>query len=198
MILSLCHMKELGYDTQQLLSWLGEFAINRFTHPDASWYNGADYKYPSTYSESTDTLRPYSNISNWRQAAASFVEQRTEFVADNAGSYPRKAYAGLSCITDVAVHQVSYDDSIDKITIGQLAYDWLGEQFSNNDVWNDNPNWAIIPRVEVTPVCGNVICETGESVSCPEDCKIAQGTAAQFPLLLYLPSNLRKGNRSQQ
>lgn len=186
MILSLCHMKELGYNTQELLSWLGEYSINRFSHPDASWFNGADYRYPSNYVEDVNTSTPYYPIPTWKQVTDSIIDKRTEFVPDNGASYPRKAYAGLSCITDVTVHQVSYDSIIDRNTNGQQVYDWMGAQFGNNDVWNDNPTWAIIPRVEVVPVCGNNICETGESSGCPQDCPVVTFSSGSL-LLLYMP-----------
>lgn len=193
MLLSLCHMKELGYDTQDLLSWLGEFSINRFSHPDANWFDGADYKYPSTYVENVSNQTPYYDIPIWKQATDSFVEKRTEFTADNPISYPRKAYAGLSCITDVTVNQVTYNGSNNQTAIGQQAYDWMSEQFGNNEVWNDNPTWAIIPRVEVAPVCGNNICETGEKKSCPEDCPVVTNPAGHS-LLIYIPAILSGAN----
>ncbi len=192
MLLSLCHMKELGYDTQDLLSWIGEFSINRFSHPDASWFDGANYKYPSTYSENVNTIRPYQNIFTWKQANDSFVEKRTEFVSDNAGSYPRKAYAGMSCITDITVQQTSYDGSSNQTTSGQRVYDWMSAQFGNNDVWNNDPNWAIIPRVQVAPVCGNTICETGEDAGCPKDCR----TGSSFSMLHYMPGILTRAQKA--
>jgi hypothetical protein len=171
MVISLCHMKELGYDTQEILTWLGEYTINRFSHPDASWFNGADYKIPSTYSEHVGTATPYFNIPNWKQASDSFTAKSTEFVEDNPANYPREAYAALSCITDVTVEQTSYDGSINQTMSGQRVYDWMSDQFGNNSVWNDDPTWAIIPRAAVESECGNGICDSGESNdSCPDDC----------------------------
>ncbi len=180
-----------------ILSWLGEYSINRFSHPDASRYNGADYRYPSTYVENTNTSQPYYNIANWKQVSDSIIAKRTEFVADNPGSYPRKAYAGLSCITDVSLQQQSYNNSVTQISSGQQVYDWMTDQFGNNDVWNDNPTWAIIPRVIVAPVCGNNICETGENASCPEDCQSGPGSSTGSKVLFYMPAIIGGAQNSQ-
>ena len=188
MVLSLCHLKELGYDAQELLAWLGEYTVNRFTHPDASWYNGADYRYPSRCSTDVDTFNPQHHIPSWKTASDSIIDKHTALVGDNPVNYPRKAFAALSCLTDVTIRQMSHDGGIDRNITGQLAYDWLGGQFSNNEVWNDNPNWAIIPRVEIPPVCGNEVCERGESASCPQDCPVVNIPGTSGSMLLYVPS----------
>ena len=153
MILSLCHMKELGFDTQDILAWLGEYAINRFTHPDASWYNGADYRYPATYVENVASSTPYFAIPAWQQVSDSIIEKSTEMGSDNPTSYARKAFAGLSCVNDIGVRQISSDGSVDRYLLGQRAYTWLDDQFDNNDVWLLNPTWAIIPRFQIDPLC---------------------------------------------
>ncbi len=145
-LLSLKHIIELGYPAQDVHRWLGEYAINRFTHPDVNPYNGAAYIYPATYIEHVDILEPYYNIQTWKQAHDSFLEQLTSFPEDDYPySYNYIALAALSTATGYQVEQHLANGSTTYAT-GQQAYEWLRSHVHNIESLNEDPTWAIVPR----------------------------------------------------
>lgn len=133
MVISLRHLLDLGYPVEDLLAWLGEYTINRFSHPDMNPYNGAPYKLPSTYTMLVDDLSPYYQVATWFQANQAMLDQASDFDSGNyPSSYPYKARAALSCL----VH----------LPGAAAALQWLNGELDNHEALNDDPTWALLPR----------------------------------------------------
>lgn len=146
MLLCLQHLLELGYPAQDLHRWIGEYAINRFTHPDVNPYNGASYRYPATYTEHIAALKPYFNIQTWKQANDSFLEQPSAFPAnDYPTSYRYIALGALSTVVEYGVSQNTADGSTYSVT-GQQAYEWVRSNVQNKEDLSADPSWAFVPR----------------------------------------------------
>lgn len=149
MLTILTHMKEQGYATGQIIDWFSSFVINRFSHPDFNWFNGAPYRFPVEY------IIDDEQIPTWKAANNAIAEPYRlvdSFPSEeNHGSYRVKAYVALSCVTDQPG--------------GWKAYNWMHNQITNREgcqyytssknfasfreVMEHNPKWAILPRVRL-------------------------------------------------
>jgi hypothetical protein len=129
-LLSLAHLKYLGYNASTLLDSFSGMIINRFTASGTNPYHGIDYYYPGM-------LTSNSNVSTWAQATTKFASQPSAFPpVGYAYSYYHIALAALSQITHIQGASGVY---------AWLLSAWnpasspsLATQFS------DDPTWAII------------------------------------------------------
>lgn len=125
MLLSLHHMKLLGFKTEQIIDWYSQFIINRFSHPDFNWYNGPGYRFPAVLSDG-------SYPRSWADANAAYIDQPSNFPIDDYPISQRYiALAALSCTVD-------YSN-------GEKAYHWLSDRVNDKHELNEDPTWAIIP-----------------------------------------------------
>jgi hypothetical protein len=135
---TLSHIKELGYNTAPVLKWYSSFIINRFSHPDFNWYNGAPYYFP--------IKTPTRYLSTWQEASTIFKDQPTSFpVDDYPFSYQYVALGALSTVTEYPVVQKLAAGGTKHAT-GQQAYDWLRTHVYNSQLLREDPRWAFIPR----------------------------------------------------
>jgi hypothetical protein len=146
MLAVLAHIIELGYPAEGIHQWLGEFTINRFTHPDVNPYNGAPYRFPVTYSENTTSSQPYYDIPNWKWTNDVWVSQPDSFSEDDyPSSYNYVALGALSTIASLTIEQ-SLDGGASASSTGFEAYVWLKNNLNNYSLLNNDPRWAMVPR----------------------------------------------------
>jgi len=151
-ILILTHMKELGYNTKPIIDIYHSFVINRFSHPDFNWYNGGAYHFPLQFTvdkipriQVERDAGPY--LETWKEANESYTEQPNDFITnDYPFSYNYKALAALSCVTEYTVEQ-NLDNGSSNNANGLDTYTWLKDNLYNRDKLNDNPTWALVPRI---------------------------------------------------
>ena len=126
-VLALSHMKDLGYPTKQILDWYGvDFTLNRFTHPDFNHFNGASYRFPVAYDDGT-------YVQTWAEADSKYVDHPTSFRVDgDPYSYKFIALGAVSCLFDYAN--------------GPSAYNFLKTNVPSQDVLNNSPTWAFVPK----------------------------------------------------
>lgn len=117
----LSHMRSMGIDTTALLSEHSKFTIGRFTAPDFNPYNGAPYRFPAVYTDSSYPL-------TWAQANASFVTQGSSYSSDPEG------YASVSMAALAGMQDLPNADN---------AYSWLESHTTINH--NASPQWSIVP-----------------------------------------------------
>jgi hypothetical protein len=129
MLVSLAHMKDLGFSTGQILDWFSSFVINRFSHPDFNPYNGAVYILPIVNHD--------GSYMTWAEVNAALGEQSGSQPSsfpdpDYAFSYRFVSLAALSCVTQ-------YPN-------GLKAYNWMKANVNTQSCLNDDPTWGFIPR----------------------------------------------------
>jgi len=139
-LIALGHLADIGYDSADLVDWLGESIIDRFHHADVNWFRGAPYHTPSHYNDGADGGVPYAT---WDEIDDAFVAQPgpTDFAdPDYPFSYNAIARAALGCVAG--------------LPYGQVTWEWLDGQVHFKDRLAEDPTWAFLPpsdEGDVTP-----------------------------------------------
>ena len=130
-LLVMGHLKDLGYDTRELVNWLGVSVIKRLTAPGFNPFRGVDYRIPVQYNDGSGSGVPYPT---WQAINQAYVDQPGPTNFSNyeyADSYAYIARAALTATTHMAG--------------GQTTWDWLDEHLHSQADLNADPTWAILP-----------------------------------------------------
>ncbi|MCX7745338.1 MAG: right-handed parallel beta-helix repeat-containing protein [Clostridia bacterium] len=139
-LITLGHMKEMEFKTQNLVNWLGQNVVDRFSHPEFNPFRGASYHIPATYTDDPNVLSPEYNYSTWAAVKAAFVTaEPTKYTNKYANAYPFNARAALSFVTFLPRGSNAWNffaNGRDSDNLPVLDY----------SVLNDDPSWSMIPR----------------------------------------------------
>lgn len=132
---TLGHMKEMGFDSQPLVNWLGMSVVGRFTHRDElNPYRAADAGFinvPVGYLDAAGICVPYSS---WAAIEA---------------AYSTPAPTDFSSIPSVVSYAYSARGAgtyVPHLPGGNDAFNWLNTHMVNISQLNDGPCWGLLPR----------------------------------------------------
>ncbi len=136
MMIVMAHMRDMGYDTQSVMDWVGDTLVNRFHNPDLNWYRGAPYHMAAMYDDGTGVLHKYAT---WPEVNAAWVSQPgpDHFNPIGDDDYPIIARAAMSYVLN--------------LPNGQDVWNWYDGILPGKNVLNASPGWAIVPPNYVPP-----------------------------------------------
>ncbi|MFT3804567.1 MAG: hypothetical protein QM766_25550 [Burkholderiaceae bacterium] len=129
-IAALGHVRELGFDSGELLSWTAKFSTGIATDPGSDPRHLADYFVPTTQNSAGNPffLSWSDAFDDWTSWQESWIRTRP----DLEHGYTNIATAAVSFITDQ--------------TNGLATWNWVHENNYATQDWASNPKWAIRPR----------------------------------------------------
>ena len=145
-LLVLDQMQDKGFDTEQLVDFLGESIVERFSNSDVNPYRGAPYHLPV---EVSDGNGGHTVLTTWQEINDAYVDNAgpTDFPSENhypyqysEGDYPYS----YNFIARAALGQVLH------LPGAQAAYDWLDSEIESKDRLNEDPTWAFIASIAPT------------------------------------------------
>jgi hypothetical protein len=139
---SLGYVEEMGFPTQTLRRRSMTHMLGELTSPDYNPYLVEAYVLPAAPAQK-------QVFTAWAQVLDGFLpETRT------ASKFSGSTYADFS-YSFIALAAASYLADVDQDgRKGSDAYAWLKANIPRQDVLNDNPKWALVPRVY--PVSGSI------------------------------------------
>lgn len=99
MLMALGSARELGYPTDALADYLGQFTTDRFTHPDFNPYLGDSYRMPATYTDDPTALNPELDYTSWADVLAAYIPSLQTTQQHQSTDYSETARAALSFVT---------------------------------------------------------------------------------------------------
>ena len=132
-------IKELGFGIGAVQQYWARFNINLVLDPNSSPYHLGDYSYPLVQ---VDNGAYFSTWAAWKASylptydAVSLFNSRS---VDPEFGYPQIAYAALSYAAGVTAGSFNGND----------AWTWISTNLPNQNLLNDNPKWAILPRAAI-------------------------------------------------
>ncbi|NLT51196.1 MAG: T9SS type A sorting domain-containing protein [Ignavibacteria bacterium] len=146
--MSFIHLNELGYPTQNLVSYLGKYLIDRYTNTSFNPFLGNSYHIPTHFTETANELQPYFPYESWRDVLNSFIPEvrnKNDFTEDDLYA---DSYLNISrgCINSLKNYQIEGN---------QAAYNFLfsvcdsivnASSYSRNSLLKD-PKWEFTPRI---------------------------------------------------
>ena len=145
-LLVLDQMQDKGFDTEQLVDFLGESIVERFSNLNVNRYRGAPYHLPV---EVSDGNGGHTVLTTWQEINDAYVDNAgpTDFPSENhypyqysEGDYPYS----YNFIARAALGQVLH------LPGAQEAYDWLDSEIESKDRLNEDPTWAFIASIAPT------------------------------------------------
>jgi len=139
------HIRELGYGAARVQEFWARWNINLILHPDSNPYHiGGDYGYPMMKPDG----QLFDTWAGWRAAYLPTYNPKTLFDSrsgDVEHGYSHIAYAGLSYAPGIMAGSLNGDN----------AWNWIKTNLLNQNLQNDNPKWAIVPRTAASggPSC---------------------------------------------
>jgi len=128
------HIKELGFAAAKLQETTAKNLLNQILHPDYNPFLVDNYRFPSR-----DLTGKY--LTTWAQVRAGHQDSSdSSFTATYAISYAQIAKGAASFLGG------NSDGSLS----GDAAYAWMKANIPDQ-VLNDDPTWAFVPRSPVTP-----------------------------------------------
>ncbi|RJR33949.1 MAG: hypothetical protein C4576_27090 [Desulfobacteraceae bacterium] len=131
-VFALGRAKELGFQTERLLSWVALNLIGQICHERYNPYLLSAYRLPTVYIDGSRYL------SSWEEVRRGFKPEYDAFsyfdanLKDTEHGYTYMALAAASMIADEPG--------------GRSAWEWMESTILQSDVLNYNPKWAIVPR----------------------------------------------------
>ena len=142
-LLVLDQMKDKGYDTDQLIDFLGESIVQRFSNADVNPYRGAPYHLPVVVDDGNggETV-----LTTWQEINDAYVDDAGPTDFPNENHYPYQYTEGdypysYNFIARAALGQVLH------LNGAQAAYDWLDNEIESKDRLNEDPTWAFLVSV---------------------------------------------------
>ncbi len=131
-LISLGHIKDIGFNSNALVDWLGDSIVNRFHNPDFNWFRGPAYHISTKYVDpDTGATKRYAT---WADVNASFASQPgpSDFPdPDGTDTYRYIARSALATVT--------------YLPGGQDAWNWLNYHVHSEDRLKYSPTFAIVP-----------------------------------------------------
>lgn len=152
-VTAVCHLIDLGFTNgiADVISWYGEFILNRYLHPDFNHYLGSQYRFP--------LIDGGGNITTWADASASYDTTSDPSQTSNSTSFPTVT-AGMSA-DDYHLYALGLLAIIDDYhtgtygaTAGATARAWLWSEIHNaalDDLLDSHPKWAFLSRKNRRP-----------------------------------------------
>ena len=139
-LLVLDQMQDKGFDTEQLVDFLGESIVERFSNSDVNPYRGAPYHLPV---EISDGNGGHTVLTTWQEINDAYVDNAGPTDFPNENKYPYEYTEGdypysYNFIARAALGQVLH------LPGAQEAYDWLDSEIESKDRLNEDPTWAFI------------------------------------------------------
>jgi len=122
------HMRDIGFDTDAMIAWLGESLINQYRHPDMNWYRASPYKLATHLDDGAGGA---AVIETWAEVNDAFVDDEGPTWFE--GYYHNEARAALTYV----VHMPQ----------GLAAWNWLDAGIYNPQQTATDPKWAFLPYV---------------------------------------------------
>jgi hypothetical protein len=131
------HIREQGFASSALLAYEARWTISVILDPDSNPYHIGDYAYPMVQSKEGPWITSWAA---WSGAYLPKYDPKALFKSrsgDPQFGYPHIAYAALSYVPGFRTGGgLSGDD----------AWNWIKANLPNQNLQNDNPMWAIVPR----------------------------------------------------
>ena len=145
-LLVLDQMKDKGFDTDQLVDFLGKSIVERFGNPDVNGYRRAPYHLPV---EISDGNGGHTVLATWQEINDAYVDNTGPTAFPNENKYPYEYTEGdypysYNFIARAALGQVLH------LPGAQEAYDWLDSEIESKDRLNEDPTWAFIAAIAPT------------------------------------------------
>jgi hypothetical protein len=134
------HIRELGFPIGALQAYCARWSIGVILDPASNPYHIGDYAYPVVQSNNGPWI---TSFAEWSAAYLPTYNPKAIFISrsgDAQFGYPHIAYAALSYTPGITTASgLSGDD----------AWKWIKANLPNQNLHNDNPMWAIVPREAV-------------------------------------------------
>ena len=132
------HLSELGFPVTNLLNTASKNFIHSVLDPAYNSYLSCQYRAPLK-------LTSGAYLTSWAAMQRYFLSAA---ITDSTGKFPQSAWPTLP---DGYVHLAQaaasfMSGSSDGSLTGSGAYSWLAANVPNQNVLNDTPTWAIVPR----------------------------------------------------
>ncbi len=143
MLMSLSHAKDIGFDTGNLIDWLGTSLIGRFTdHPGWNRFRAAPYMMAADGID-PDTGAP-APFATWADVNNGWTDKVGALSYDNQEHSDGYLYIAHGALADVQ-----------HLTGGRAALTWLNATLQHQDILAASPTFAFVPRPD-TRVPGDI------------------------------------------
>ncbi len=127
------HINELGFASGKLLETVSKNLLNQILHPDYNPFLVDNYRFPTR-----DLTGNY--LTTWVEVKAGHQDSSdSSFTATYSNSYAQIAKGAAAFLVGVSDGNLS----------GDAAYAWMKANIPDQ-VQNDDPTWAFVPRGPVT------------------------------------------------
>lgn len=131
-IIALGRAKEIGYNTDQLLSFAGNQLLQPFTDPNTPHWMISAYIMP-TLDKNNQWLTSWDEV--FSQFLPSYIDEVKNFVSTNLDS--EHGYPGISMAA------ASYLDDHENFP---ALWKYIEDNIATKSIYDDNPKWALLPR----------------------------------------------------
>ncbi len=135
------HLREQGFAVGALQDIFARFNINLTLNPSANPFYLGDYAFPMIRASDGQF---FSTWAEWRTGFIASYDPRPLFLSratDAEFGWSNIAYAALSYAPGISSGNLT----------GDAAWNWIKTNLPSQDLQNDNPKWAIVPRLTAPP-----------------------------------------------